>query len=342
MAAPLANDQAVDLLRLMLRMRRLEEHVIHFNYDHTGLIRGHFHVYIGQEAAGAGACSVLRQDDYVFTTHRNHAHVVAKGGDPGRTLAEIIGRADGFCKGRAGTFHVADPDRGIVHTSAIVGGCLPLAAGAAYSAKLRGSGQASVVFFGDGAMEEGAFYETMNISQLWGLPVIFYMENNAVQPGERSGRGSPTSEHSAKALSDIPRAFSIDTSVVDGTDPEAVRELVAGLVERTRRGEGPFFIESRTSRWPGNYGNFPQAVGGDTDVSWVWAPESAPEAVRKWEENSDPVMLYARKLIDRGALTRDRLIEIDNMVKEEMRGAAEFALNSPLSNPEAALEHAYA
>lgn len=338
----LPNDKALDLLRMMLRMRRLEEHVMHFAEDHDGLIRGHYHVYIGQEAAGAAACATLREHDYVYTTHRNHAHVLAKGGDPGRTLAEIIGRADGLCKGRAGTFHVADPSIGILHTSAIVGGCLPLAAGSAYSAKVRGSGQSTIVFFGDGAMEEGVFYETVNISQLWELPVIFYMENNAVQPGERAGRGSPTSEHSAKALWDIPKAFSVHTSVVDGTDLEVVYELVSGLVERTRKGEGPFFIESRTSRWPGNYGSFPRSVGGDTDIAWTWEPGSAPESVRTWEEHSDPVLLYARKLLDRGAITRERFVEIDRMVREELDGAAQFALNSPLPKPEAALEHAYA
>src|SRR5579885_949487 len=253
MAAALPPDRAINLLRMMLRMRRLEEQVLHFATDHEGLLRGHYHVYIGQEAAGAAACALLRPDDYVFTTHRNHAHVLAKGGEPGRVLAEIIGRADGYCKGRAGTFHVAAPELGVLHTSAIVGGCLPLAAGAAYGTKLQGLDRASVVFFGDGAMEEGVFYETLNIARLWDLPVIFVMENNAVSPTERAGRGSPTSEHSAKALSDIPRAFSMATHVVDGTDLEAVHDLVSGLVEKTRRGEGPFFIESRTSRWPGNY-----------------------------------------------------------------------------------------
>src|SRR5712691_7223247 len=126
----LASDQAVNMLGMMLRMRRLEEQVIHFAEDHEGLIRGHFHVYIGQEAAGAATCAALRKDDYVYTTHRNHAHVLAKGGD--------IGRADGYCKGRAGTFHVAAPDLGILHTSAIVGGCLPLAAGTAYASKIQG------------------------------------------------------------------------------------------------------------------------------------------------------------------------------------------------------------
>lgn len=338
----LPSDQAVNMLGMMLRMRRLEEQVIHFAEDHEGLIRGHFHVYMGQEAAGAAACAALKTEDYVYTTHRNHAHVVAKGGDMGRTLAEIIGRVDGYCKGRAGTFHVAAPELGILHTSAIVGGCLPLAAGTAYASKIQGNGRSTVVFFGDGAMEEGVFYETMNISQLWGLPVIFYMENNAVQPGERSGRGSPTSEHSSKALSDIPRAFSMDTQVVDGTDLEAVYDLVSGLVDKTRRGEGPFFVESRTSRWPGNYGNFPKAVGGDTDINWTWSPESAPEAVRKWEELSDPVLLYARKLLDRQAISREGLVDLDARIRGEVADAAKFALNSPLPPAEAALEHAYA
>ena len=338
----LPSDQAVNLLGTMLRMRRLEEHVIHFAEDYQGLIRGHFHVYMGQEAAGAAACAALRKDDNVYTTHRNHAHVVAKGGDMGRILAEIIGRADGYCKGRAGTFHVAAPDLGILHTSAIVAGCLPLSAGTAYANKLQHNGRATVVFFGDGAMEEGGFYETMNIAQLWGLPVIFYMENNAVVPGERSGRGSPSSDHSAKSLSDIPRAFSINTQHVDGTDLEAVYDLVSGLVARTRKGEGPFFIESRTSRWPGNYGSFPKSVGGDTDINWTWSPETAPEVVRNWEQQSDPVLLYARKLLDRKASSREGLLDLDARVRQEVDAAAKFALDSPLPPAEAAVEYAYA
>lgn len=340
--AAVPPERAIDILRTMLRMRRLEEQVLHFGAEHEGLLRGHYHVYIGQEAAGAAACAHLRPDDYVFTTHRNHGHVVAKGGDLGRVLAEIIGRADGYCKGRAGTFHVAAPDLGILHTSGIVGGCLPLAAGAAYGAKLQGLDRVSVVFFGDGAMEEGAFYEALNLARLWDLPVIFFMENNAVQPGERAGRGSPTSEHSAKALSDIPRAFDVHTTVLDGTSVDAVYGTMNDLVGRARRGEGPFFVESRTSRWPGNYGSFPQLVGGDTDVAWTWTPEAAPEAVRRWEQESDPVLLYARQLLAAGTLTREALVALDAAVREEVAAAASFALNSPLPAPEAALEHAFA
>lgn len=342
MSSPELKGREVELLQTMLRMRRLEEQVIRFAEEHEGLIRGHFHVYIGQEAAGAAACATLRQDDYVFTTHRNHGHLVAKGADPGRVLAEIIGRADGYCKGRAGTFHVAAPDLGVLHTSAIVGGCLPLAAGAAYGAKLKNSGQATLVFFGDGAMEEGVFYETLNIAQLWSLPVIFFMENNSVSPTERPGRGSPTSEHSAKALSEIPVSFNVSTQVIDGTSVDAVYRTVSDLIPRVRAGEGPFFIESRTTRWPGNYGNFPKLVGGPTDIAWAWDTQPAPESVRKWEEESDPVLLYARQLLRNKVITREGLIELDNEVRHEIDRAAEFALNSPLPAAETALEHAYA
>jgi pyruvate dehydrogenase E1 component alpha subunit len=341
-AAKLSSEQSQGILRTMLRMRRLEEQVLHFAEEHEGLLRGHYHVYIGQEAAGAAVCAALRRDDYVFTTHRNHGHVVAKGGDTGRTLAEIIGRADGFCKGRAGTFHVAVPELGILHTSAIVGGCLPLAAGVAYGVQLKAADQATVVFFGDGAMEEGVFYETLNMAQLWKLPVIFFMENNAVSPQERAGRGSPTSEHSATALTDIPKAFNLATWSLDGTSVDGVFELVSELVERVRRGEGPFFVESRTSRWPGNYGAFPKLVAGDTDIAWTWSPETAPEAVRGWEQDSDPLLIYARELLARGAISREALVELDRAVKDEIARAAEFALKSPLPAPESALEHAYA
>jgi pyruvate dehydrogenase E1 component alpha subunit len=342
MPSSLAPERRVDLLRSMLRIRRLEEHVIHFKHDHTDLIPGHVHVYIGQEAAGVGACSLLSASDYVFTTHRNHGHILAKGGDPGRILAEIIGRADGYARGRGGTFHVAAPEIGVLHTSAIVAGALPLAAGAAYASQTLKSGAATIVFFGDGAMEEGGFYEALNIAQLWRLPVVFYMENNSVSPSERPGRGSPTSEHSATSLSDIPRSFTVDTTVIDGTDVEAVHDTLVPLVDRVRNGEGPFFVESRTTRWPGNYGGFPQLLGGDTNIAWSWDPDSAPEPVRAWSANSDPVLRFARRLLDEGALTRDSLQELDRAVCDEMSAAASFALNSPHPAPESAVQFAYA
>ncbi len=336
-----ADTVALSLLRTMLRIRRLEERVIHFGRDHK-LIRAHYHVYVGQEAAGTGACAALRRDDLVFTTHRNHGHVLAKGGEPARIMAEILGRADGYQGGRAGTFHVAAPDIGILHTSAIVGGCLPLAAGTAFARKRLGGDRVTVVFFGDGTMEEGVFYETLNIAQLWKLPVLFYMENNSVSPQERAGRGSPTSEHAAKALSDVPRSFGVDTLVIDGTRVRTVHETVSYLVGRMRRGEGPFFIESRTTRWPGNYGSLPRLPGGDTDIAWAWEPERAPEIVRAWHAQSDPVLLEARDLLAANAIDRDALRALDLEVRDEIARAAERAIASPEPAAEDVYRNVYA
>jgi pyruvate dehydrogenase E1 component alpha subunit len=321
------SELALRLLRTMLRIRRMEERCI--DLAASGQIRAHYHLYIGQEAAGTGACAALHPHDHVFTTHRNHGHVVAKGGDPGRVLAEIIGRSGGYLGGRGGTFHVAAPDIGILHTSAIVGGSLPIAAGVALAVRRRRGQRATLAFFGDGTMEEGVFAETLNIARLWSLPLIFYMENNSVSARERAGRGSPTSEHSAKALSDVPRAFDIETALVDGTDVEAVHALVRGLVERVRFGEGPFFVESRTTRWPGNYGSFPKLAGGATEIRWAWEPATAPDEIRAWTMESDPVIAHAARLLWRGTIDRVGLERLDADVRAETDAAARFALASP-------------
>src|SRR5207244_2216776 len=187
-------------------------------------------LYIGQEAAGTGASAALAPDDYVFTTHRNHGHVIAKGRDPGKVRAEIIGRSGGYLGGRGGTFHVAAPELGIPHTSAIVGGSLPIAAGVAFAVRRRKGQRATLAFFGDGTMEEGVFYETLNLAQLWRLPLVFFMENNSVSAHERAGRGSPTSEHAAKALSG--RGARLD----DGERPGDRLRSEAPLARRDRRG----------------------------------------------------------------------------------------------------------
>src|SRR4030095_7974716 len=255
MLPDISRDRQLAILRKMLMIRRAEEHCIRFNDEQTGLIRGHFHVYIGQEATGVSGCDWVNSDHDVFTTHRNHGHVIAKGGDPKKVLAEIIGRATGYCQGRAGTFHVAAPDVGIVHTSAIVGGCLALAGGTAYAAQVKASTAITVVFFGDGAMEEGVFYEVLNIAKLWQLPMIFWMENNY----RRTGRGAG---HAATELTNVPKALHIETTVIDGIDVGTGHKNCVELVTRTRAGEGPLFVEARTQLWPGNAVAMPQLVGG--------------------------------------------------------------------------------
>jgi len=331
--------EPLDFLRTMLRIRRLEEAVVRLAEDPARPIRGHVHVYIGQEAAGTGACAALEPGDYVFTTHRNHGHVLARGGEPGRILAEILGRVDGYSQGRAGGFHVAAPHLGILHTSAIVGGSIPLAAGAAFAASRLGNSKVALVFFGDGAMEEGVFSETLNIAQLWRLPLVFFMENNSVSPLERNGRGSPTSEHSASALSDVPRAYGLTTEVVDGTDVDQVYATSRRAIAHARGKNGPVFIESRTSRWPGTYASSPSlAQTGETDVTWAWSPETAPQPARRWVEHSDPLLLYARRVLQTGRIDQDGLVRLDASVRAELSSAVDFALRSAEPSADSASE----
>jgi pyruvate dehydrogenase E1 component alpha subunit len=336
MLPDVSREQQLAILRKMLMIRRAEEHVIRFNEDYEGLIRGHFHVYIGQESTGVAACAALAPEDYVFSTHRNHGHVIAKGGDPKKVLAEIIGRETGYCLGRAGTFHVAAPDLKILHTSAIVGGCLALAAGTALASQVQETNAVSVVFFGDGAMEEGVFYEVLNIAKLWQLPLIFLMENNYRRAG-RSG-----SSHSAKELADVARALDVETTITDGADVGLVYKTTSELARRTRAGEGPFFVEARSHPWPGNEGAHPKLIAGLTNINWAWDTDSVAEGARAWHAEGDPVLIYARELVKGGGFSRDEIARLDAEVRKDADEAARYAVESPLPDPKAALKFAYA
>lgn len=337
-----SSETLQTFLRQMLTIRRAEEKVIHFANDYEGLIRGHYHVYIGQEASGVGACAALGPDDYVFTTHRNHGHVIGRGGELGPVLAEIIGRTTGYNQGRGGTFHVIAPHLGILQTSGVVGGCMPLAAGAAFSIKKRGTAQVSLVFFGDGVLEEGAFYETINMASLWGLPVIFMCENNDVPRDLRVGGDSKSDSLAARQLTDISNAFSIPSFVVDGADMRAVGVLMEDVVARVRGGDGPVFVESRITRWPGNLGAFPVLVGGDYSLDWTFSPLSAPGELQDWLQHSDPVALFVRSLVEDNVMTRDEVEAMDKEVREAVDAAAQFALESPAPTSESALDHVFA
>ena len=335
-----------DMLYRMLLIRRTEEQAIHFARDHEGLIRANYHVYIGQEASGVGACTALGPDDYVFSTHRNHGHVIARGGEPGPVLAEVIGRVGGYNKGRGGTFHVIAKHLGILQTSAIVGGGVPLAVGAAFSIKKRGTEQISLAFFGDGVLEEGAFHEAINMASLWKLPVVFLCENNSFAPSGQDPRPSRSSSFAATQLVDVAEAMNITSYVVNGSDVRAVSSLLKELVGRTRRGEGPFFVESRLTRWPGNFdphgGAGPALIGGDFDIGWAWSPERADPLLQAWIKEHDPISLFARALVDEGKMTQGEVEGIDAKVREEAGQAARFALASPAPPPEAAMDHVFA
>ena len=342
MTQPLSIETRRGLLRQMLTIRRAEEQVIHFATDHQGLIRGHYHVYIGQEASGVGTCAALGPKDYVFTTHRNHGHVIGRGGELGPVLAEIIGRTTGYNRGRGGTFHVIAPHLGILQTSGVVGGCMPLAAGAAFSIKKRGTDQVSLVFFGDGVLEEGAFYETINMASLWKLPVIFLCENNGVPRELRKDGPCESFSLAAKQLTDISNAFRIPSTIVDGADIVAVYSAVADAVTRARSGAGPIFVETRITRWPGNMGAFPSLIGGDYRLEWAFSPASGPKELQEWLQFSDPLALFVRSLVADGAMTPRDVEAMDADVRNAVGEAAHFALDSPAPNPESALEHVFA
>jgi pyruvate dehydrogenase E1 component alpha subunit len=231
-----------------------------------------------------------------------------------------------------------DPGKGVLHTSAIVAGCLPIATGAAFSAKRASQGQVAAVFFGDGAMEEGAFYEALNLAALWRLPLVLVCENNSIPPDLRSAGQYPSSTHAARQLVDVAQAFSVPNQVVDGSSVEAVGNAMAEAVERARRQEGPTFIEARAVRWPGNFGLYPKLVGGPTEVRWAWEPDAAPTDLRPWAERSDPILLWLRTLLERKTLTQADAVDLQAQTRDQVRTFTEQAINAPWPDATTALE----
>ena len=329
------GDESLALCRSMLLIRYFEESLIGMHSQ--GHFRGHYHVYIGQEATGVGASTCLEPGDYVFTTHRNHGHLLARGADPGKLFAEILGRADGYNRGKGGTFHVAAAALGIPHTSAVVAGMIPLATGAAFAAKRRGNGRLSLCFFGDGALEEGAAAESFNLASLWKLPIIYLCENNGKYGREKSSGLVQSSTLAAYPLTDLPKTYAIPASQVDGSDVQAVCRLVSDASQRARAGEGPQFIEAQTVRWPGNEGRWP-AIPIATDVSLAWDSAVIPEDVKPWYQVKDPVLRFVRELIEHSKATKQAIIDIDTDVKSIVSQGIEFALNSPFPEPETAVQ----
>ncbi|MBI2318285.1 MAG: thiamine pyrophosphate-dependent dehydrogenase E1 component subunit alpha [Betaproteobacteria bacterium] len=323
----------------MLVIRHFEEELIALHAE--GHARGHFHVCIGQEATAVIALSFAGPGDYLFTTHRNHGHLLARGAEPGRLYAEIMGRRDGYNGGKGGTLHTVYPAGGFHHTSSIVGGIIPIAAGTAYAARARNTGALSVCLFGDGALEEGAAPEALNIASLWKLPVLFLCENNGKYgPGAASG-AEQSRTMAAYPLTDLPRAYKIPAIQVDGTDAAEVFRAASEAVAKIRRGEGPQFIEAQTVRWPGNESNWPVAPIA-TRLPLAWDPGPVPERQREWYRSCDPVLLFARELVARNVASREELARIEEEVLAQIDEAAKFAIASPLPDPAEALRDVFA
>ena len=329
------------LLKDMLRVRRFEEMVIDLWAEVE--TEGHRHVYVGQEAVGAAICAELRADDLLVTTHRNHGHVLLRGASPGEMLAEVLGRADGINGGRGGSAGMSPAHLGFLLNTAQVGGGVGLGMGGGFAQRIKGRGGISVAFFGDGSLEEGIAFESLNLAALERLPVLFVCENNSV--GVSTGRAQnewSSSSMAATTLGDVPKALQITTEVVAGEDVLAVRAAAQRLISALRTGTGPAFIEARSHRWPGSRSFNPQMPAGPTDLTWAGQPDTIPEEHREWIDRYDPIVLLARRLLAAGHVDAAELAAMDAAVADEMAEAKEFALASPLPDASDVLQAAFA
>lgn len=285
-------------------------------------LRGSVHLYVGEEAVASTVCSRLSDSDYIASTHRGHGHCIAKGAALDRAMAELMGKATGYCKGRSGSMHIADFSKGNLGANAIVGGGIPIAVGAALAAKMQHQKKVSVSFFGDGASNEGTFHESLNLASVWKLPVIFVCENNLYGISVPSWQSTSVKDISVRAA-----AYDMPGITVDGNDVEAIDEAFAAAYERAIAGEGPTLIECKTYRWLGHWTGDPQ-------------PYRTREEVEEWKQKC-PIKRYRTKLLEQGLFTAEELDEIERNAQAEADDAAEFALNSPEPDPATLLDDVF-
>jgi pyruvate dehydrogenase E1 component alpha subunit len=328
------------VLERMLVIRRFEESLVHL-FEQKAFM-AHYHLYIGQEATGAAVMEALKPGDRLATTHRNHGHVLARGADAARAMAEILCRTTGLCNGYGGTLHLTEPDLGFLHTSSIVGGCIGLATGAAFALKKEGGDAIAVAFFGDGSLEEGISFEAMNFAALWSLPVVYVCENNSKGALGSVKGGFPTSVSAVKDLTSIPKCFDMPVENADGRSVDEVFAAFSRLAAHARARKGPAFLHAVTERWEGSKPLWPELPTGDTDIAMAWHDAGISGAHADWYRHHDPVLLSARRLLAGGDASRDDLARLDAAVNARMAQARQFALQSPLPPAETALDHVFA
>lgn len=309
--------------RQMVRIRAFEERV---NDLYTrALMPGLAHLYIGEEAVAVGVCEALNREDYITSTHRGHGHCLAKGATPDRMFAELLGKEAGYCRGKGGSMHIADPSTGNLGANAIVAGSVGIATGAALSAKRLRNGRVAVCFFGEGALGQGLVYEVLNLAQLWKLPVIYVCENNLY---------NEYTHYSETTAGDIPAratAFGIRAETVDGQDVRAVYTMAEALVLRARRGEGPAFLLCNTYRYHGHH------VG---DISREYYRSKQEE--QHWKTERDPLKLLSSWLVKEGLADERSLAQIESEVNAEMDAAVKFATAAPYPKPHEVDQDVYA
>lgn len=294
----------------MVKIREFEEKANELYLK--AIMPGLTHLYSGQEAVAVGVCEALTREDYITSTHRGHGHCLAKGASVDLMFAELLGKEAGYCRGKGGSMHIADPDSGNLGANAIVGGSAGIATGAALSAKKRGSDQVAVCFFGEGALGQGLLYEVMNMASLWKLPIIYVCENNLYN------EYTHYSEALAGEVAARAKAFGIYTETIDGQDVQLVYETTKRLVDRARRGEGPAFLECKTYRYYGHH------VG---DISRTYYRSKEEE--QEWREKRDPLKILTERLVSGNLTDQSVLDQIQANVKSEIEKGMQFGINTP-------------
>lgn len=315
-------EQWLQMYEQMATIRAFEKQV---NRLYTSAkMPGLAHLYIGEEAIAVGVCSALRRDDYITSTHRGHGHCLAKGASVDRMFAELLGKEPGYCHGKGGSMHIADPETGNLGANAIVGGSTGLATGAAMSAKMRGTDQVIVCFFGEGALGQGLLYEAMNMASLWKLPVIYVCENN------QYNEYTHYSETTAGDMLARPQAFDISTAHVNGQDVREVYLTARRFVAQARQGEGPAFMLCDTYRYRGHH-------VGDVDRSYYRSREEEEQ----WKKERDPLNILSAWLIEQGMAEQDEFGAIEERARATVEAGVEFALNAPYPHPSEVEKHVY-
>jgi pyruvate dehydrogenase E1 component alpha subunit len=311
------------MYRRMVMIRLFEEQV---NDLYTrALMPGLAHLYIGEEAIAVGVCEALRADDYITSTHRGHGHCLAKGAAIDRMFAELLGKEAGYCKGKGGSMHIADPDTGNLGANAIVAGSAGIATGAAFSSKRLGNGRVTVCFFGEGALGQGVVYEVMNMAALWKLPVIYVCENNMYN------EYTHVSEAAAGDILARGPAFGVPSESVDGQDVRAVYTVTKRLAERARKGDGPSFLMANTYRFMGHH------VG---DISREYYRSKQEE--QTWKSERDPIKVATEAILSQNIADQAALDQIQGEVKAEIDKAVQFAMAAPYPNVDKVEQDVYA
>ena len=314
------KQRLISIYKKMNDIRRFELKAQSFFEENK--LRGSVHLYVGQEAVAATVCSLLTDADYITSTHRGHGHCIAKGAELNQSMAELMGRATGYCRGRSGSMHIADFSKGNLGANAIVGGGVGIAVGAALAAQLKGTDQVAVSFFGDGASNQGVTHEAMNLAAVWRLPVIFVCENNGF------GISVPTKE--STSVTDISKrsaAYDIPGYTVDGNDVFQIDEAMNKAIERAKKGEGPTLIECKTYRWLGHWTGDPQVY-------------RTREEVEQWKQKC-PIKRLREYILEHSILTEEEVNEMEHRSQEEVEAAANFALESPEPDPATVMEDVF-